>query len=115
MMSMHENEKHHKWDCKETDQIYRYGGYAAIRGIYKDDHSSHKQLGVRWTGECDTINFPYHKGGNAWFVEPDFVAHSMLHARREDTLVNPGERGYVDKILAAIKEVAKHVHSTNQS
>ena len=74
-------------------------------GAYKDDLSGHKQLGVRWTGECGTINFPYGKRGSAWFVEPDFVAQVMLCAMLEDSLANPDGRGDVDKIKAAIKEL----------
>ena len=107
MMPIPESEKHPKWDWANTTQIYRCEGYAVIWGVYKDDHSGHKQLGVRWTGECGTINFPYGKGGSAWFVEPDFVAQIILHALLEDSLANSDGRGCVEKILVAIRELAK--------
>lgn len=115
MMPIPESEKHPKWDWEKTNQIYRCEGYAAIWGIYKDDPSGHKQLGVRWTGECDTINFPYGNGGSAWFVEPDFVAQGMLCALLEDSLANPDGRGDINKILAAITELAKRTQTTSQN
>ena len=53
--------------------LYDDGKYSVIWGKYEDT----KSLGVRWNGGTD-VGYPGQGAHPTWYVEPDFIAISIL-------------------------------------
>jgi len=80
--------------------LYDDGEYSVIFGKYIDT----KSLGVRWNGGTK-VGYPGQGAHPTWYVEPDFIAISILH-RIQGLAVDNGDNEYIENIKFAINELA---------
>lgn len=80
--------------------LYDDGSYSVIWGKYEDKPA----LGVRWNGE-DDIGFPRQGDFPTWYVEPDFIAASILQTILTYA-INEENQESIENILFAQQELA---------
>jgi hypothetical protein len=62
-----------------------------------------RALGVRWNGGTD-VGYPGQGGHPTWYVEPDFIALSVLH-KILTLAIDNDDREHLDNIHFAIQEL----------
>lgn len=91
-----------KWLWHENYPIrilYDNSEYSVIWGKYENT----KALGVRWNGGKD-VGYPSQGGYPTWYIEPDFIAITILENLLTLTLKNNKEE-YLKNINFAIQEL----------
>ena len=92
----------HKWlvDTNYPIRIlYDDGDYSVIWGKYENTRA----LGVRWNGGTE-VGYPGQGGHPTWYVEPDFIAISILQ-RLLTFAIDNNETEFLDNINFAIQEL----------
>lgn len=74
--------------------------YSVIWGKYK----SHKTLGVRWRSGATQRGYPGQGGHPTWYVEPDFIAITILQ-RILLLAIDNNDTKYLGNIKFAISEL----------
>jgi len=74
--------------------------YSVIFGKYKNN----KSVGVRWNGGT-TRGYPGQGGHPTWYIEPDFLAITILQ-RILILAIDNNDTKYLDDILFAINELS---------
>lgn len=95
--------KPQKWLWDENYPIrilYDDGEYSVIWGKYENVRA----LGVRWNGEAD-VGYPGQGGYPTWYVEPDFIAISILQ-RILTIAIDNNDQKHLDNIHFAIRELS---------
>ncbi len=103
------NVRPQKWLQNENYPIrilYDDGEYSFIWGQFE----SAGALGARWNGE-DGIGYPSLGGNPTWYVEPDFIAISILQ-RLQIMAIDNNDRQYMDNINFAIRELTDKMRIT---
>jgi hypothetical protein len=90
-----------KWNHEDYPirVLYDDGDYSIIWGRYEKNRA----LGVRWNGE-DT-GYPGQGAYPTWYVEPDFIAISILQ-RILLLAIDDKDETYLDNIHFAIQELS---------
>lgn len=92
-----------KWRQDENYRIrilYDDGEYSVIWGKYEETRA----LGVRWNGGTTEIGYPGQGAHPTWYVEPDFIAISILQ-RILTLAIDNNDREHIDDIHFAIREL----------
>ena len=89
-----------KWD--NVIDLYDDGDNSAIWGVYNDDSSKDRCLGVRWNGG-DSYGYPNQGGNPLWYVEPDFITKNIL-LELLSRVNKDSASGNLENILQALKE-----------
>jgi hypothetical protein len=88
------------WDENYPIRIlFDDGEYSVIWGKYENNRA----LGVRWNGVAD-VGYPGQGGNPTWYVEPDFIALSILQ-RILTLAIDNNDREHLDDIHFAIREL----------
>ena len=88
--------------------LFDDGEYSAIWGKYQDQPA----LGVRWNGGTDR-GYPGQGGHPTWYVEPDFIAVTILH-RLFTSAIETGNSDHMENIQIAIRELRSKMTAANQ-
>lgn len=86
--------------------LYDDSEYSVIWGKYENT----KALGVRWNGGKD-VGFPNQGGYSTWYVEPDFIAISILQRLLTIAMDKDNDREYLDNINFAIQELTNQMET----
>ncbi len=103
--------KPQKWLRDENYPIrvlYDDGEYSIIWGKFEN----HRAMGVRWNGGT-AVGFPGQGGHATWYVEPDFIAVSILQ-RLLTMAQDCADRTYYENILFAIQELNDKMFNINK-
>jgi hypothetical protein len=79
--------------------LFDNGDYSVIWGKYEKNMA----LGVRWNGDSN-IGYPRQGEYPTWYVEPDFIAFSILQTLFT-LAVNDTDNLYLENIKFAINEL----------
>lgn len=92
-----------QWDANYPIRVlYDDDEYSVIWGKYEKK----KSLGVRWnSGLNDNIGFPKQGKSPTWFIEPDFIAVSILHRLLTKVIDSNENEAYLENIIFAINEL----------
>jgi len=83
--------------------LYDDGDYSLIWGKYDGKPA----LGVRWNeSENSEAGYPYGRGGPEWYVEPNFLALTILN-RLLCLAIDNNEYENIDNIQFALTELTK--------
>jgi len=85
--------------------LFDDGEYSVIWGQFENTRA----LGVRWNGGTE-VGYPGQGGNPTWYVEPDFIAISILQ-RILLMAIDNNERQFIDDINFAIHELTDKMSS----
>jgi hypothetical protein len=88
-----------KW--KNLLLLYDDREYSAVWGYY--DNSPRRRLGVRWNDNPAPLGYPKQSKYPLWYVEPDWLARTILLELQKIVKKNP-PKGTLVNILTALSE-----------
>lgn len=89
------------WDVNYPIRVlYDDDEYSIIWGKYENIEA----MGVRWSGGVDNIGYPGQGGYPTWYIEPDFIAITIVQ-RLLNLAIDNIDYEYLDNINFAMQKL----------